>query len=193
MKMFNKKRLKISLCLSFLIILLIALMQLNLFTESRYESIMTTSDAINTAIYLLNDEYQTVPVKLPDIIPSNNQYTYTFSVSNYNSDAHSDTNLRYRIHIRTTTNMEIEYDLFKTLNIANANSCIITDEVIQDEYDTYFNSMYTGYTTFYYNQNNIDYYTILFTFPAENNDYIYSGFADYIEINVESNQILSTD
>lgn len=89
--------------------------------------------------------------------------------------------------------MPIEYNLFQTLDIENAESYVSSDDIATDEDGTYFRHLYTEDNIFKYDEDNIDYYTILFTFPYEYNDYQYSGFADYIEINIESRQILATD
>ena len=93
MKSFNKKRLMISGALFMLIIVLILLVNSGIFTYSKYETQVTSQNSITTAVYLLNDEYQRINVQLPDVIPGNNQYEYSFSVSNYNDDLHCDTNL----------------------------------------------------------------------------------------------------
>ena len=198
MKTFNKKRLLISGSFMLLVIVLLLFVGSGIFTYSRYESHVSSQSSISTAVYLLSDEYQTINVRLPDVIPSNNQYTYSFSVSNFKGDLHSDTNLKYRIHIRTTTNIDISYDLYNTLNIENATSNILTSSTDTDRYGTYFNHFYTDYKTMLYSENKTDNYTILFTFPTDCSpndckDAIYSGIAELIEINVESSQILATD
>ena len=193
MKIFDHRRFKIALTFASLIIILLYLLSLDTITLSRYQSSISSASGLSTAFYLVNDEYQRAEVKLPDVIPSNNQYAYTFSVSNYDDERHSDTNLKYKVHIRTTTNMHIEFDLFKTLEIADAESCIVSDDFIKDADGTYFRHILTDESEFFYNEDNIDYYTILFTFPSEYNDYEYNNNIDYIEINIESHQVLSSD
>lgn len=196
---FNSRRLKISLVMMILVMLLFACMSLDIFTLSKYETTITSSNNITTAIYLLNDEYQTISVKLPDVIPSNNQYAYTFSVSNYTEDRHSDTNIKYKVHVRTTTNMPIEYNLFNTLDIdyedeeEEVESCVESNSVNLDEDGTIFRHIYSEEKRMLYNEDALEYYTLLFTFPEEYTDYIYNGLVDYIEINIESSQILNTD
>ena len=44
-----------------------------------------------------------------------------------------------------------------------------------------------------YSEDKTDNYTLLFTFPDDFKNSKYSGIAELIEINVESNQVLSTD
>ena len=193
MKSFNKKRLIISGALFLLVIVLLLLISSDIFTYSKYETHLTSQNSITTAVYLLNDEYQTINVKLPDVVPGNNQYKYSFSVSNFKDDLHSDTNLKYRIHIRTTTNINIRYELYNTLDIQNAPSNILSNDTITDGDGTYFRHIYTDYKTMLYNENKTDYYTILFTFPNDFKKSMYSGIAELIEINVESTQKLDSD
>ena len=193
MNRFDGKRLKISLTLMFLVIMLMFCMNLDVFTISRYETVVSSTNHLTTAIYLLNDEYQTVSVRLPDVVPDNGQYAYTFSVSNYNGNNHSDTNLKYKVHIRTTTNMPIEYDLFNTLDYEEEESCVVTNEVLPDGDGTIFRHIYSGEKRMLYSDDEIEYYTLLFTFPDDYKDYVYNGLVDYIEINIESSQILRTD
>jgi len=130
---------------------------------------------------------------LPDVIPDNRQYTYSFSVSNYTATRHSDTSVKYRIHIRTTTNTEIQYELFNTLDIEEAESCISSNEIVQDYYDTHFRHIYTDYYIMPYDEDITDDFTILFTFSDDFQDAKYSGIAELIEITVESSQILDSD
>lgn len=193
MKMFNKKRLSISLMLFILVGLLLIFLSMDIFTSSRYETAVTSQNSIRTAIYLLDDTYQTVNVRLPDVVPDNSQYKYSFSVSNYNEDDHADINIKYRVHIRTTTNMEIEYDLFNTLDIDDAESYVSSNTVVQDYNGTHFRHIYTAYNTMLYSEDKTDYYTILFTFPDDFINSKYSGIAEMIEINIESTQILDSD
>ncbi len=164
------------------------------FTQTRYESETVSTSSLNTAIYLLNDEYQTINVKLPDVKPSNNQYAYTFSISNYNEEKHAEVTLSYDLYIRKTTNMPIEYELFETLDITNATSIITSNTVQLDSDNTYFRNIATsGGDTFNFAADCINYYTLLFTFPSEFNDSKYQDLIDYIEIKVDSHQVLSTD
>ena len=193
MKAFNKKRLFISGALFALVILLIVFISSGIFTYSRYETHLTSQNSITTAVYLLNDEYQTINVKLPDVVPGNYQYEYSFSVKNFKDDLHADTNLKYRIHIRTTTNADITYELYNTLDITNATSVISTRSTDPDQYGTYFNNFYTNYNTMLYSEDKTDNYTILFTFPNGFKASRYSELAELIEINIESSQILASD
>lgn len=193
MKRFNKKRLILSGLLVLLVIVLLILLSSDIFTYSKYEKNVTSQNSLVTAVYLLDDEYQVLTVKLPDVIPDNNQYAYTFSVSNFNDDAHCDTNLKYKIHVRTTTNLEIDYEIYNTLDITNASSAIISNTITADRNGTFFRHIYTDEKTMLFTEDKTEYYTILFTFPDDYKAAKYSGIPELIEINVESRQIMQTD
>lgn len=193
MEKFNKRRLIISGVLFALVIVLLVFINTDVVTFSKYERVIESNNDLNTALYLLDDKYQTITVKIPDVIPSNNQYLYTFSVSNFKDDLHSDTNLKYKIHVRTTTNLRIGYDLFNTLDIENAPTAIATNNISPDDDGTYFRNLITDEKTMLYSEDKTDYYTLLLTFPVDYKDSMYSGVPELIEINVESKQILDTD
>ena len=193
MKRFNRRRLIISGILLILVIVLIVFIKLDAFTYSKYEKQVTSNNNLNTAIYLLDDSYQTISVRIPDIIPSNNQYLYTFSVSNFKDDLHCDTNLEYVVHIRTTTNLRIDYELYNTLTVDGATSIISSNTIEQDRDGTYFRHILTDSKTMLYSEDEIEYYTLLLNLPSYYKDAKYSGVPEVIEINIESKQILDSD
>ena len=193
MKKFNRRRLIISGVLLILVIVLIVFLKLDIFTYSIYEKQVTSNNNLNTAIYLLDDSYQTVTVRIPDVIPSNNQYLYTFAVSNFKDDKHCDTNLEYVVHIRTTTNLRIDYELYNTLDIDDAESIITSNNIELDSDGTYFRHILTNKKIMHYNSNETEYYTVLLNLPSDYKDAKYSGVPEVIEINIESRQVLDSD
>ena len=193
MKKFNRRRLIISGVLLILVIVLIAFIKLDIFTYSIYEKQVTSNNDLNTAVYLLDDSYQTITVRIPDVIPSNNQYLYSFSVSNFKDDKHCDTNLEYVVHIRTTTNLRIDYEFYNTLDLDDAESIITSNNVELDSDGTYFRHILTNKKTMHYNVNETEYYTVLLNLPSDYKDSKYSGVPEVIEINIESRQVLDSD
>lgn len=186
-KFFKVSKFNILLLIFIILILIIPL------TFSRYESEVTSDFGIKTAIYVLDDAYTEVNVDLPDIIPSNNQYAYTFSVSNFKEDLRTQTNLTYDLWIRTTTNIPLTFDLFNTLDYQTASSIVTSNEVTTDDDGTYFREIRTATKSFSNGEDEIEYYTLLITFPKEYNESIYHSLIELIEINIESKQLLSTD
>ena len=83
--------------------------------------------------------------------------------------------------------------LYNTLEVASAESDILSNSITPDAYGTYFRNILTDEKTMLYSEDKTDYYTILFTFPNDFSDAKYSGVVELIEINIISNQILGTD
>lgn len=179
--------------ITFLIIVLIVLVGVIPLTFSRFETEKDGDIIIPHAIYLLDDTVISETVSLPRIIPSNNQYLYYFSINNHNDERRTETNLKYDLSIRTTTNIPITYDLFKG-NTVNGNTSIITsNQVITDDDGTFFRIIETDTEYFSFEEDQTNNYVLLITFPAGYNSSIYQDLFEMIEINIKSKQILSTD
>lgn len=179
--------------LNLLIILLIVLLMLVPFSFSRYESQMTSNTNLDAAIYLINDTYAKLEVRLPEIVPQNEQYAYTFSISNNLEGQRTETNLYYVLNIVTTTNLPLEYALYDGLDVNNANNIIISDEYYLDDYQTWFRKLSTERSYFTYSSDEINYYTLLISFPLSCNDASYQSIVESIVINIDSKQVLSSD
>ena len=89
--------------------------------------------------------------------------------------------------------MNITYQLYNSLNVQNAQSVILSNDVVQDRYGTHFRHIYTDYRTMLYSEDKTDNYTIVFTYPNDFKNSQYSGIVELIEINIESSQKLDSD
>ena len=122
-----------------------------------------------------------------------NQYLYYFSVSNYNEERRTETNLKYDLSIRTTTNIPITYDLFKGETVDNNTSIITSNQVIADDDGTFFRIIKTPTEYFDFHSNQTNNYVLLITFPPGYNNSDYQYLFEMIEINVNSQQVLTSD
>ena len=76
----------------------------------------------------------------------------------------------------------------------NDNTSIITsNQVITDDYGTYFRIIKTPTEYFGFDSNQTNNYILLITFPQGYNNSDYQDLFEMIEININSQQILSTD
>ena len=191
----NRKKFKTIVFTSLLVVLLLVSVFLIPTTFSRYVT-NTSSDAeAMVAFYLLKTDYQTNVILLDEIAPRNNQYTYTFTVSNYNGTKRTETNMQYDLVIRTTTNLPLEYELYlnSVYTDANAENAITSSQVIQDSDGTYFNRFATDTEYFSYSYNETNTYQLVVYFPETYVDQIYQDIVDSIEITVNSKQIMPND
>ena len=193
MSLFNIKKIIKFNKITFLLIILVVLLYVMPSTFSRFETEKNGDIIIPHAIYVLEDTVISETITLPKIIPSNNQYLYYFSVSNYNEERRTETNLKYDLSIRTTTNIPITYDLFKGETVNNNTSIITSNQVITDDDGTFFRMIETPTEYFSFDINKTNNYVLLITFPTGYNNSDYQDLFEMIEIKINSQQILSTD
>ena len=100
--------------------------------------------------------------------------------------------MEYDLTIRTTTNLPIEYELYKNEQYTNdaAQSIIKSDDIVQDDDNTYFRVITTETETFSYNEAKKNIYQLVVRFPAKYNTINYQDIIEAIEITVDSKQII---
>ena len=193
MSLFNRKKFFKFNKITFLLIVLVLLLCVMPLTFSKFETEKSGDIIIPHAFYVLDDTVISETISLPEIIPSNNQYLYYFSISNFNDERRTETNLKYDLSIRTTTNIPITYDLFKGVSVDNNTSIITSNQVVADDYGTFFRTILTPTEYFGFDSDQTNNYVLLINFPAGYNDSDYQNLFEMIEININSQQILSTD
>ena len=93
--------------------------------------------------------------------------------------------------IRTTTNLPITYELYKNItNLNEATSIKISDEVKKDADGTYFRYIVTNEDYFSYVDDEVNYYTLVVYFPSEYSSFKYQDVVEFIEINIDSMQMI---
>lgn len=141
----------------------------------------------NIAFYVIDSKYQTEEIKLDKIIPSDDDYLYTFSVANYTEDKMLETDAEYHIVIRTTTNLNLEYKLYKN---GIKEDVFIEKDLVSDEDGTYFNIMKTNSERFSFKEKEKNEYELYITFPKEYISYNYQDIIENVEIVIISSQIM---
>lgn len=163
-----------------------------IYTVSRYKSDAESNANIQTALYLLKEDHQTMNISLDSMIPSDTPYVYTFSISNNDGKNRTEVNLEYDLKITTTTNLPLTYQLYLNQDYTNPNSTNIIkeNEVNQDEYGTYFRHISTDTQKFDFNTDKTNIYTLVIYFDSKYKDIKYQDIIEGIEINVDSKQIV---
>lgn len=174
-----------------LVLCLLILIRIFVLTLSSYESKAESDANIDLAFYVLNEDYQSMNINLDNIFPSDDSYIYTFTISNEKDGNRADTNLEYDLKIRTTTNLPLEYKLYKNqdYNDIDAQSIIINDNIEKDASGTYFRTMETPIEKFYYDTKGENIYYLVVDFPSQYNSEDYQNIVEGIEISVKSHQI----
>lgn len=157
-----------------------------------YNSKANLSLDIQTAVYVVEVGEMSFNIDLEQIIPSDEEYIYTFSISNFNSEQRTDVDLEYTLEIQTTTNLPLQYKLYyNTFNLSETD-LIATETIKQDEDGSYYNYFTIGQNyEFSYKENQTNIYYLVIEFPLTYKEIIeYSDALENIQIIIKSNQIL---
>jgi hypothetical protein len=190
-KNINTKKLVRYLFPSFLLFALLILMGTVNFTQARYESEVDVSGSPNLAFFIVDVTTQSGHIKLDEMIPRTEPYTYTFNVSNFNNQKRANVDLTYTIEIITTTNMPLNFQIFK-------GNDMNTMQIDHDTTSTDVNGVYYRHlviddaSIMTYNTNHTDTYTLWVQFPIANKDYPerYEGIIDLIDIKIVAEQVV---
>jgi len=197
-----------------LILIFFVVYKIILGSFSLYESNAKSNADVNLAYFVLDDVYNTSTIPLEELLPGDDE-EFTFTVANYFEDDEgnktlSDTDVKYKLTIRTTTNLPLNYKVYKggegpgnlVASISNTN----LSNVVQDEYDTYFNKIYEEEKIFYlYGEDGtatdplewISTFHVKIEYPeyyplGENINAKYSDTVDMIEIIIDGSEYLGT-
>ncbi|MGN1327531.1 MAG: hypothetical protein ACI4VQ_05620 [Clostridia bacterium] len=190
--MHNRKIAKKITQILILLLSLLLLTKIISLTLSKYQSSASGNPNIQVAFYVIEKDFSTMTINLDSLFPSDEPYVYTFSISNTNGEKMCETDMEYDLQIRTTTNLPITYELYmnENYNDSGATSIIKSNEIIQDENNTYFRVITTDTQNFTYTQEKTNVYQLVIYFPAEYNTINYQDIIEGIEISVNSRQVI---
>ncbi len=183
----KRKKSKSVIKLAILLISLVLLANVLNLTLSRYESVGNATAELEIARFLLNADYQTMTINLDSIVPSDEAYIYTFSISNYDEDIITDTVISYDLTIRTTTNLPLTYELY--INGDTTQSAITENTIIQDDDNTYFRKITTDSVVFGFDEKLENDYTLIVNFPSIYSSTEYQDVVEAIEITINAEQV----
>lgn len=155
-----------------------------------YQSQISLRANIDKALYIFDREGLTFNLDSEKIVPSNDPYTYKFSISNYREDKESDFNINYTIKIRTTTNLPLDFKLYKNTDL---NNNILSAGELKKDIDGSFYKLYTvnDSVTMNYTDKVMDVYTLSVDFPKMySEDLTYADKIEAIEVIIDSSQVV---
>ena len=115
--MFDRKVLKRNLVILILVIAIGLATYGIVRTLARYTSSANTENNVDIAFWFVDAGYQEGIIFLQDIAPSSNFYEYSFSISNTDENNNiAETDLKYEIDIISTTNLPLNYNLYKKVS-----------------------------------------------------------------------------
>ena len=159
---------------------------------SKFFSNTIGENNVETAYYILKPDYHMVDtLNLGDLIPRDEPYVHTFSISNTDGTNRLETELNYSLEIITTTNLPLTYEIY--LNGNYDVNIISSEDVYQDEYSTYFKKINVPSRFMGFNRDITDTYTLKVYFPSTYKDIKYQNIPELFEVDIKSKQVISGD
>ena len=179
--------------LFFSLLLIVTLISLGSFrfTQARYESETSVSASPTLAFFIVDVTTASGQIKLDSMIPSTTPYTYTFQVSNFKNNRRANVDLTYSIELITTTNVELEFKIFKGNNM-ELNE-IDSDIITTDDNGVYYRHLIINdVSVMSHSSNCTDTYTLWVSFPVnkKNNPEAYAGIIDLVDIKISAEQVV---
>lgn len=190
---FDKKRfVRVSVIIVLLLFLVVFVNTLDI-TNSRYESIASSAANAKVAFFIVDSGTYEESIYLSDLTPSNELYTYQFTVSNFNSSRRANVNMRYSINFKTTTNLPLTYMIVEGDYTSTSTNIISNESYILDKDGMYYKLMETDSShTFSYLTDSTHIYTLVINFPStyKNSPDLYQSLIDLITITINAEQVV---
>lgn len=190
-KSINIKDFKLYLCSSILLILLLLSFGKFDFTKARYESNVSVNASPNLAFFIVDVTNTSKQLRLDGLVPRTEPYTFTFNVSNFNETKHANVDLKYSIEIITTTNLPLNFKIFKGNNMEQNK--IDSDTVTTDDNGVYYRHLVINdVNVMNYSEDSTDTYVLWVEFPSNKMDYpdYYAGIIDLVDIKIDAEQVV---
>lgn len=187
----NKKIMRLYAKLAILVLCMLIIARIFVLVLSKYESISDSYANVDIAFYLFKEDYKTMTVNLADIEPRDDAYIFEFTIGNQDGIEIAETDLEYELTLRTTTNLPLTFELYKNQQYTDldAKSIIKEENILPDEYGTYFRTMTTEKSFLPYTQGITNLYQLVVEFPANYNQEKYQDIIELLEIKVNAQQV----
>ncbi len=143
-------------------------------TFALYDSNVNGDIVIKSAIPITKDNMEaTLNFHLDDMIPGTTK-TYNFSVTNYNNNQINEVTMNYKIKILKSNNIPVNVMLYKNGSLVN---------LLNADLECLDNILNLGVEQ-------TDNYQLVINWNIADNDYTYSGLTDYLDVKIESVQVV---
>ena len=176
--------------LSILVIVTLAVLGSVKLTQARYENETMVRVKPTLAFFIVDVQSQSGQIKLDGMVPRSVPYLYSFTVSNFKNSLHANVDLVYTIEIITTTNMPLNFRIFKGNMQSNE---VDVDTITTNDDGVYFRHLVINdVTTMSYRNNITETYTLWVEFPEtyKVNADDYAGIIDLVDIKINAEQVV---
>ena len=122
----------------FVLLVILAIVAISLIRNSiaKYKSNAKSSADVDLAFYMFKEQDISQDLKLESILPREEPYEYTFSVSNNDGTDRTETAIHYTIEFKTTTNLPLNFKVYNSEDLST--DLVESTETKADDDGTYF-------------------------------------------------------
>ena len=171
---------------AFVVILAIIAISLIRNSVAKYKSNAKSNADVDLAFYMFKEQDISQDLKLESILPREEPYEYTFSVSNNNGTDRTETAIHYVIEFKTTTNLPLNFKVYNTEDLST--DLVESTETKVDDDGTYFKYIKVAGGNLGFEQDETITYKLNVEFPKEYNLAQYEGIVEYVKITIKSTQ-----
>lgn len=164
-------------------------------TLARYESTGEIEYDIQTAFFVIEDGEYSFTMNLGNIKPSASPYVYLFTIANFNEDLTSKVDMEYNLKIITTTNLPLNYKLYRNEAYQTGTSILSPKQTIQDTYESWYNKFTTeeSYLLTHDSMTTDSYYLVVEYPLLYKNTLDYLNKIESVDIYVYANQLIAEE
>jgi len=163
------------------------------FTLSRYVSETEVSIAPRLAFFITDVGTYENTIELDSILPSNSAYLYSFTVANFSDEDKSNVDIEYDIEFITTTNMPLNFKVYKNTTVMSGPGIIQNDRYVTNADGMHFRHMGVSSSgAFSFISMTTDTYVLWVEFPEPYKAWpeLYEGIIELVEIKVTARQVV---
>ena len=188
---FDIKVFKTYFFISILLILTVVGLSKVRLTSAKYESEKELDIKPSFAFFITEVGTESASITLDNIVPSDEPYLFAFTVSNFKDNKKANVDLEYSIEMISTTNLPLNFKLYKNPNFTNESQ--YTDSTTQNNDGVYFRHLlYNREFVMSYRQAITDTYTLWVEFPSSyKNEYAdVNGIIELIDVEIKAKQVV---
>lgn len=188
----NKYRLRFLMLAS--LVLFIAFLGIYLIRDSyaKYESRKNlVTDAV-AALYIIKPGSYSFDMNIEGVVPGTDDYIYSFTVSNFEESTTSNVDLSYSMRIISTTNLPLNYRLYKNQSPTGGTNLLNITDISQDSESAWYKVFdLEDVGSFTHDTNTTDTYYLVVNFPQSAQSTIsYAGQIESVEVKIDAKQVI---
>lgn len=159
---------------------------------AKYESKKNLVTDTVAALYIIKPGSYSFDMSIEGVVPGTDDYVYSFTVSNYEESSLSNVDLSYSMKIITTTNLPLNYRLYKNELPSGGTNLLNVTDISQDTESAWYKVFdLDDISSLKHDIKTTDTYYLVVNFPQSAQSTItYAGQIESVEVKIDAKQVI---